>query len=77
MGLALVLLLGVVTFLLYEISQRWRNFQLRGKLGLDGPEPNFFFGNFGHFFDVMRTEGLEATPEIYPNLVKRFGKTFG
>ncbi|GMR51931.1 hypothetical protein PMAYCL1PPCAC_22126, partial [Pristionchus mayeri] len=77
MCLAIVLLIGSVTFLLYKISQRWRNFQLRSKLGLDGPEPNFFFGNFGHFFDVMRTEGLEATPEIYPNLVKRFGKTFG
>ncbi|GMS99277.1 hypothetical protein PENTCL1PPCAC_21452, partial [Pristionchus entomophagus] len=77
MTLAVLLLIGALTYLLYEILQRWRNFQLRDKLGLDGPEPNFFFGNFGHFFDVMRTEGIEATPEIYPNLVKRFGKTFG
>ncbi|KAF8365331.1 hypothetical protein PRIPAC_83160 [Pristionchus pacificus] len=77
MTLAVALFIGAATFLLYEILKRWRNFQLRDELGLDGPKPNFFFGNFGHFFDVMRTKGIEATPEIYPNLVKRFDKTFG
>ncbi|GMT26644.1 hypothetical protein PFISCL1PPCAC_17941, partial [Pristionchus fissidentatus] len=57
--------------------ERLKNFQLRDELGLDGPKTNFFFGNFGHFFDVMKTKGIEATPEIFPNLVKQYGRTFG
>uniref|UniRef100_A0A8R1UHU6 Cytochrome P450 n=1 Tax=Pristionchus pacificus TaxID=54126 RepID=A0A8R1UHU6_PRIPA len=69
--------IAILTLIVNRILSERKFLKLRDELGLQGPPAEPFFGNFRYLYKIMNENGIGATPMIYPDLVQKFGNTFG
>ncbi|KAF8376348.1 hypothetical protein PRIPAC_82777 [Pristionchus pacificus] len=75
--IGVLVVIALLTLIIQKVLARRKYLQLREELGLTGPPTNFIFGNLLYMFRVIKEKGVEASPTIYPELVKKYGSTFG
>ncbi|GMS92678.1 hypothetical protein PENTCL1PPCAC_14853, partial [Pristionchus entomophagus] len=51
--------------------------RLRDELGLSGPPAEYFFGSIRFLLKTFHEKGIEYTPQIFPQMEKMFGSTYG
>uniref|UniRef100_A0A914VXX2 Cytochrome P450 n=1 Tax=Plectus sambesii TaxID=2011161 RepID=A0A914VXX2_9BILA len=74
---AILMMIGIISIIIYWAWWRWQRFQLRDKIGVRGPPPHFFFGNINLITDLVKREGIDTSFKMGVEFVEQYGKTFG
>ncbi|EGT31699.1 hypothetical protein CAEBREN_11806 [Caenorhabditis brenneri] len=69
--------IGFLTFTILIIYRRVQIFKIRSKIGLDGPETHWFWGNMKLVIERIAANGYNDSATWHQELHRKYGKTFG